>query len=441
MIFIFRTRKFLFFMVLTISLLIPLPVSGESELSLQACVRQAIRYNKTILSFSSERRAVAMEVKQALAPFYPSLSFATSFNRTDIENSPRSDSADLNLKASYSLFKGGKDWSTLTSKKHAYRASNYNLQEESLKVVATVQKTYYAILSLRNRLDVLARSVEAASLHERLAKKRVKAGLAPLSDHLRAMVDLSNARVDLIQAQRKVKTLRHALAILMGLSPIEPVRIKKETMTIKAGKENLKNLFELAKKNRPVLKSYKQQILELKWREKSTKAEFSPTLDTYLTTGQEGHYYMPDKDYWEFGVVLSYPIFSGFSTRYAVASARARLEAKRWSYQEKVLQVQREIADAYDQIKTDEKVVKARKVLLKSALENLKVAERRYEVGVGSIVELTDARVAATDAAIGLENAKLTVWGDEVELKRVTGWFVPMIQAIRSKRNVAKEKP
>ena len=434
-------KKAMFLTVLAGSLWVPFTALAESKLTLQACVRQAIRYNNTLRSFKSERRAVAMEVKQALAPFYPSFSFGTSFYRTDQEDLPRSDSTDLNLKATYSLFRGGGDWASLTAKRHAFQASNYDLQEESLRVVASVEDTYYAALSLSNRIKVLARSVEAATLHEKVAEKRVKAGLAPQSDYLRAMVDLSNARVDLIQAQRNVKTLKHTLAILMGRSPIEDLRISEETMTVEAGRRSLRELFDLAKRNRPVLKSYQQQILELRWKERSIKAEFSPSLDTYVTAGQEGSYYMPDENYWNFGIELRYPIFSGFSTRYAAESARASLEAKRWSYREKILQVQKEIADAYEQLKSDEKVIEAGKVLLKSALENLKVAQRRYEVGVGSIVELTDARVAATDAAISLENAKLTVWGDEIELKRVTGWFIPMIQAIRGKENVAKTKP
>ncbi len=417
------------------------PCRAETELSLETCIKQAIRYNNSLRSFESERRAVAMEVKQAVAPFYPSLTFGTTFIRRDEEDFPRSDSADFNLRATYSLFKGGGDWSTLSAKKHAYRASTYNLQEETLNVVATVQENYYALLSLENRLSVLAKSVEAAALHEKLAARRVKAGLAPLSDSLRAKVDLSNARVDLIRAKRDVKTLKHALAVLMGRSLLEPFKLKREPLTVVAGKESLVDLFGVAKKNRPILKSYHEQVLELRWREKSVRAEYFPTLDAYVTAGQSGEYYLPERDYWQVGVELSYPLFSGFSTRYAAANVRAQLEAKQWALREKILQVQKEIADAYEQLKADEKVIEASETLLKSALENMKVAKRRYEVGVGSIVELTDARVAATDAAIGLENAKLTVWGDEIELEKATGWLVPKIQAVRSERDEAKSKP
>lgn len=415
--------------------------SGASKLSLKMCVKQALLNNNALRAYDLERRAVAMEVKQALAPFYPALSFGTSFNRSDTEDTPRNDSADLNLRASYTLFRGGGDWSELKARKHAYQASDYDLQEESLRVIALVQATYFAILSLQNRMAVLKKSVEAAALHETAARKRVEAGLAPLSDHLRAQVDLSNARVDLIQEDRNAKTLKHTLSVLMGQSPLGPLEIEKRQVMNKVENRPLGTLFAVAKKNRPVLKSYRQQVLELQWKEKSVKAEFFPTLETYAETGRNGSHYLPDEDYWQAGITLSYPIFSGFSTRYAAATTRARLEAKQWSYREKILQVQKEIADAYEQLKADEKVIDAREVLLKSALENGKVAQRRYKAGVGSIVELTDARVAATNAAIGLENAKLTVRGDEIELKRVTGWFVPMIKAIRGKENVAKTEP
>ncbi len=414
---------------------------AKERLTLKACVRNALNYNYSLRSFASKRRSVAMEVNQALSSFFPTLSLGTSFERSDWEGLPRSDHSDVNLKASYNLFRGGRDWSNLKSKRHAYHASDYDFQEEGLNVIASVEDTFFAILSLRNRLEVLKKSVEAAALHESYARGRVKAELAPLSDELRAQVDLSNAQVDLVQARRNLKTLKHTLAILMGRSPFKTFRLVKETLTLKAGNMTLSELFSLAKKKRPILKSLYEQILELKWQEKSLKSEFMPTLDSYITSGEEGYGTFPDRDYWTVGIELRYPFFTGFSTHYAVASTRARLEAKRWDYSQKILQVQKEIADAYDQFKTDQRVIKAREVLLKSALENLKVAQHRYKVGVGSIVELTDARVDATRAAIGLENAKLTVLGDEIELRRATGWFVPMIKALKDGKNVAEKRP
>jgi len=409
------------------------------KLSLKDCVRRAVLYNNTLRSFASERRAVAMEVKKALSPFYPSLSFSTLFERSDWEDLPKSDHASVKFTARYNLFRGGGDRALLKMKRHEWQASDFDFLEEGLGVIASVEDTYFAILSLENRLEVLKKSVDAALLHEKVARKRVEAGLAPKSDELRAKVDSANARVDLVRARREMKTLIHTLAVLMGVSPFESVVLAKERMNKEAGKKSLPELYEIARKNRPILKSYQQQIRKLTWEEKSLKAEFFPIIDAYAETGEEGPDYFPDKDYWMMGIELRYPFFSGFSTKYAVAQTRSRLEAKRWSYRQKILEVQKEIADAYEQLKTDEKVIEAQKILLKSALENLKVAQRRYEVGVGSIVELTDARVAATRAAIGLENARLTVVGDEIELRRVTGWFVPAIKEIEEESDDEKK--
>jgi len=414
--------------------------AGE-KMTLRTCLRRAIVHNHTLRSFASERQSVAMEVKKALSPFYPLLTFDTSFARSDWEDQPRSDDAKLNLRAQYNLFRGGGDWANLKARRHDYQVSDYDYLEESLRVVASVEDTYFALLSLRNRLKVLKKSVEAAALHEKVARKRVEAGLAPVSDELRAKVDLANARVDLIRAKREGKTLKHALAVLMGVTPLEIIELNEENLRIEAGRKTLPELFAMAKNLRPVLKSYQEQVQKLTWEERSLKAEFFPVFNAYVEGGQEGPDYMPNKDYWSVGIELRYPFFSGFSTKYSVASARSKLEARRWSYRQKILEVQKEIADTYDQLKTDEKVIEAQRTLLKSALENLKVAQRRYEVGVGTIVELTDARVDATKAAVGLVNAKLTVVGDEVELRRVTGWFVSQVKEIEDQMHESKKNP
>ena len=417
------------------------PVFGAQTLSLETCVKQAIRRNNALRSYALQRQAMAMEVKQALAPFYPTLSFGTSYDRTDGEDLPRNNETNAEFKASYNLFHGGGDWSAFKSKRHNYQASDYDFLEQSLTVVASVEDTFFAILSLKNRLNVLKKSVDAAALHEVYARKRVEANLAPLSDQLRAQVDLANARVDLVKAHRDMKTLKHTLNILMGWPPARDFDLKKANISLKAGRLPLEKLFELAKVNRPVLKSCQQHIFELEWQEKAVKSEYFPTVDTYASAERNGHNTLPDRNNWSVGIELHYPFFSGFSTKYAIESTRARLEAQRWEYHQKILKVQKEIADAYEQFKTDKRVIRAQEALLKSALENLKVAQRRYEVGVGSIVELTDARVDATKAAIGLENAKLTVLGDEIELRRATGWFIPLIQSLEGKNHVAKTKP
>ncbi|GEM_PF-1743719 len=415
-------------------------VAGE-VLSLKACVTLALSRNNTLRTYALERRAMAMEVKQALAPFYPSLSFGTSYSRTGHENTPRDDAAKYKFRADYNLFKGSGDWSALKAKKHGYKVSDYDLQEQSLQVVADVEKTYYALLSLKSRLSVLKKSVEASELHEKVARKRVEAEIAPRSDFLRAQVDLANARVDLVQARRDERTLKNALLVLMGRPPGSQVFIEHEPMMVVAGHKTLAELFALARKYRPSLKAFEEEIQRLTSEERALKAEFFPTLDAYAEAGEDGHHFMPDKNTWSIGISLAYPFFTGFSTRYALASARARLEAKRWAYRQEILNVQKDIADNYAQIESDEKVIQARQTLLNSALENLKVAQRRYEVGVGSIVELTDARVAATDAAIGLEVAKLIVMGDEIELKRVTGWMIPQIISEEDLKHEVEKKP
>ena len=99
------------------------------------------------------------------------------------------------------------------------------------------------------------------------------------------------------------------------------------------------------------------------------------------------------------GVIVSWPFFQGGLTKasvkeaeYNAASIDAQTEALRQS-------VRVELQNALLAVRGAKSEIEAADEALVNARERLRLAEGRYQTGVGSIIELGDAQVALTQAA------------------------------------------
>jgi outer membrane protein len=110
--------------------------------------------------------------------------------------------------------------------------------------------------------------------------------------------------------------------------------------------------------------------------------------------------------YGAIGGNVNIPIFNGF--RFTSQTAEARLQAQAAAEQTRVLreQVVRDVRTAWLNANTALQKVTVTTELLKQANTALDLANTRYDLGLSSIVELSQAELQQTEAAIGNANAR-----------------------------------
>jgi outer membrane protein TolC len=97
-------------------------------------------------------------------------------------------------------------------------------------------------------------------------------------------------------------------------------------------------------------------------------------------------------------VILSLPLFEGGLTRGRVGEARANqrvLEAQHYALRQSILL---EVNQAYADLDSATARIGVMDSSLKTARENLAIAEGRYKAGVGPSIDVTDAQVSAVKA-------------------------------------------
>jgi outer membrane protein TolC len=101
---------------------------------------------------------------------------------------------------------------------------------------------------------------------------------------------------------------------------------------------------------------------------------------------------------WDVGLTLTVPLFSGYLTQSQVAAARANMIVA--DANEEVLRqnVILEVHQVFANLKEAEERVQTSEVVVRQAEENLDLANGRFQAGVGTTVEQTDAQVLLTNA-------------------------------------------
>jgi outer membrane protein TolC len=174
--------------------------------------------------------------------------------------------------------------------------------------------------------------------------------------------------------------------------------VKKVSKKKKVAKKPKKAVKKKAQKKKESSVSRKKEAL--KKNVLLNQKGYLPVLSGSAGYGYVGNDSTSDRS-WSVGVALTFPLFTGFSTKYQIDEAKANLNVLKANEDSLTQQVSLEIESAYLSLKEASERIGAAETVVRQAMENVELAEGRYEAGVGSSIEITDAMIT-------LNNAKMT---------------------------------
>lgn len=369
------------------------------SLDLDACIDLSMANHPDLQAAEGEVKGADSLIGQVEAGLKPQVDLSSSYTRQD--HSSQGD----RYSSSVSLSQLVSDWGKTGSRKKiaglGRDRSSLDLEQVRLEVKYNVQKVYYSLLKAQKNLEVAEESVGLYELHLKKARDFYEVGNVSRYHVTTAEVDLSNSRLDMIKARTSVETAKAELNNAMGVPEMKDYVIKDVTGTVE-NPLKLEEALSIAIENRPDLRSFRLQTLA---------AEESITLaqkDNVPSLSLTGRYSWGGEDFTgeddlSIGLSLQVPVYDGGLKDEKVREARADLEialakdlsARNAAFKE-VQQAWREYGDSFEILSTAGDVVR-------QALENLELATARYEVGVGSPIEVADA----TD---NYSNAKNSYW-------------------------------
>jgi len=289
------------------------------------------------------------------------------------------------------------------------------------QVVLLVDESYFKALGAQALLRVANQTVAARQLTVDQVTELTKGKLKSDLDLSFAKVDLENAKLLVLQAQNAVDEGFADLSAALGYREEHHFTLAEEPQFAFPG-DDIQALIAQALQYRPEVVALRA---ELEGAKKFTAAERAARYPVITLQGAVGRTPVGDSavegNYEAAGINVEVPIFTGglLDARYREAADKAKAADKAVEDAEDT--VVRDVRDVWLDASSALKKIQVSKELQASASEALDLASSRYKLGVTSIIELSQAQLAQTQAEIGYESAKYEYQIDRVKLEFQTG--------------------
>ena len=302
------------------------------------------------------------------------------------------------------------------------KSEKENANTARAQVLLQVRQAYLAALRTQAVLRVAEQTVAARQLVldqvTALTEAKLKSGL----DLSFAEVAVSEVKLLAAQALNDSQAALADLAAAVGLG--EPADYSlSEPPALSPLPPDSKELLPAAMRSRPELAARR---LEVEAAQRLVAAEGKLTQPTVSGVGAAGvtpvHVAGIEKSYYAAaGVVVNLNFLNGglFAARRSEAALRARAAEQRLKELEN--RVARDVAVAWLNVRTADERLDLTEQLLRRSTQALELAQARYDLGLSSIVELSQAQLAKTAAELQQTAARYDYAAQRAALAFQTG--------------------
>lgn len=391
--------------ILLLVLIIPFKAGADEVikrgemLNLQRCIEIAIKRHPNIIAAMSTVDVNRSRIGQAQANYYPQLNWSSGYSRYSPVSRTTSRSFDEYTSSAtlkQNIYDFGKTATQVDIQRLNLNSSRLDLENTSEQLIINVKQAYYGLLQAKRNRDVALETVRQFEQHLEQARGFYEVGTKPKFDVTKAEVDRSNAKLNLIKAENALRIAKVNLNNTLGL-PEAPEYEIEDNLLFKKYEIPLEGAIKRAYENRPDLKSIITKKNAAESSIELAKKGYYPTLSGNADYNWAGETF-PLNHGWDVGVTVTFPIFSGFLTKYQVNEARSNLNVLKANEEALRQGIFLEVQQAYLNLHEAEERISTAEITVRQAEENLELAKGRYAAGVGNPIEVTDAMVAYSNA-------------------------------------------
>ncbi|MEW6187402.1 MAG: TolC family protein [Thermodesulfobacteriota bacterium] len=411
------------------------PAKGPEIITLDQALQIAMEKNKDIQKAREYQKQVEGRYVEERAAALPQLVLQGNFSRSRDESMKafgpvyplEQEVLSGGIGVSQVLYSFGQVGAAIRAAKVGLKTADDQLllyQQAALKDVSSA--FYDALLS--KELSVLARQNLAQKIrHQDEARKKFAAGTATEYDMLAADVAVENARPEVIRTDNLIRITRDRLRFLLGLERRE-VEVQGTLLSPLASVPSFEECLDLAWKNRPELSAIKHRIGMSEELVKIYKAMNKPRLDLKAGYGWKQLDILTSKGEgptWSAGVFLTFPFFDGMRTQGRVAQAKSEVASLKIEEAKLLDAIVLQTREAINAVRESGEIVKGLSGTVAQAEKLLSMAEKGYEFGVKTKLDVDDAELNLMLAQSNLTKARR----DHLTAQANLQWVMGVIKA------------
>jgi multidrug efflux system outer membrane protein len=275
-----------------------------------------------------------------------------------------------------------------------------------LMLSANVATAYWQLRGLDAEIAILNDALATRRESQQLVEARFNAGLSNELDVSRTRIERANAQADLQEAQRQRNTLEHALAVLVGASPSQPLLASATGAQASALPEPPPipvGLPATLLGRRPDLAASVASLRALNAQVGVAEGAFYPSLSLTSSFGfaSEDLRNLAQGSARQYSIgplALSLPVFDAGRKRANLKLAKARYDEAVAAHEQKLTAALREVEDALSDVQQRKAQGDAQEQARAAAERAVQVAQARYDRGVSTYLDVTDAQRSALQA-------------------------------------------
>lgn len=318
------------------------------------------------------------------------------------------------------LYAGGQIRAAMRASEYLMNAQEWRRQAAISNLVFETQQAYYDCLLARAMVRVAEESVVTFERHVADAQQMFDVGLISHFEVLRAKTELGARQSDAVAARNAERLARVNLRRVICMEQDAPIRLKG-VLDCPPIRETLDELLEEAFEARPELIALRKAIAAAEENVKRAKGQFKPrlaaTADWANTDG--GGQFMPDG--WTFSIGAEWDIYTGGRRKCEVAEAKAQVSSLKHQQSDLRRLVELDVRQAYIHLQDSLAKIRSEKGTVELGKEGRRLAQLRFQEGVGTQAETLDAELALTGAETKLVQALREYMVGIASLQRALG--------------------
>lgn len=396
-------------------------------MTLDKCIELALGNNPQINAAFHDILASDARIKQVWANYFPQLSWQTGY--TKIKQLQLSDALGKNLTFNYyilgqvtlqqMLYDFGVTQNQATIKRLDYEAYKTTLSATINDVIYQTKDAYFNLLFAFENRRVAEDTVKKFEMFYNQAKAFYEIGMNPKVDVTIAEVNLSNAKLQLIQADNAVNLAVAKLNNVMGVPFIDKYNVQ-ERLKYQPVDVSFNQSVEIARDARPELKLAELKVESANQTMKLVKKSYFPTLSV------EGQYQRGGKSWnsnygYNIGGYLNFPTINGMLIKNEIKEARYLYDKEIANAKNTQNSIYLEIQNAFLTLEEKKNQMPVAILGVKQAKENYELSYGRYRVGEASPTELKDAQINYQQAQLTYYNALYQYNSSKAALEKAIG--------------------
>lgn len=441
------------YLSLLLSTIFALPLAADELLTLDESLESAVAANPTYLA--AVKSAEASDNKRLLvrAGFMPVISSELSYKRTTLNSAPvpgassfqdmlgmfnpsalnpaatmpkdRSESDSFN-NYSLSLLVTQNIWDFKTY--YNYQGAGHTRSAVELDADAavnnlylTVVQAYFAVLAADATLVSARGSVAQMEKRLETATAQVDNGLRTPVDKLRAAADLASARLNLIKATNLRENAVKSLATAIGRDPAQELRIDPDSRVAPVDAGDAVQAASDALARRPDARALKEKIAAARRAAQAARGDYYPQFKANAGVSYGGYEFDSLKYNWYIGAAVSWNIFAGLATQTQAKEADTTVAVLELNLRALELSVRQEIESALIAVREAREREAPTRTMYDAAKAALDLADQRFEQGLGTITDVSDAQAFYEQASSALIQTRYDLEIATARLKKALG--------------------